>query len=103
MGLGGLLTDQLLESLPNVISKIFCVIENPAENSKVSLKSCKAIPCIQAVTKRVNANPKRSHADVDVERMVANLSSHVHVALAVLLHADVGIGGKMIIVALECS
>jgi hypothetical protein len=33
MGLGGLLTDQLLQSLPNVISKIFCVIENPAENN----------------------------------------------------------------------
>ena len=42
-----------------------------------------------------------AHSDVDVERMVAYLSSHVHVALAIFLHAGVGIGGKMKIVALQ--
>ena len=42
-----------------------------------------------------------AHSDVDVERMVAYLSSHVHAALAIFLHAGVGIGGKMKIVALQ--
>jgi hypothetical protein len=43
------------------------------------------------------------HADIDVERMIANTSCHVHAAFAVLLHADEGIGGKMKIVALQCA
>ncbi len=42
-----------------------------------------------------------SHANVDVKRVVANLASHVHVALAVFLHADVRVGRKMKIIALQ--
>jgi hypothetical protein len=43
------------------------------------------------------------HADVDIESVVADLSSHMHAAFAILLHADIGVGGKMIIVAFQSA
>lgn len=107
-----LLTDQLLEGLPDCISKVFGVVENPAERhnhepgkTHRNLHRNRNLHVSGAARRRANleetAIPRALHANIDVEWVIENLADHVHVALSVLLHAGIGIAGKMIVIALQ--